>query len=778
MEISAQQYISNEKDPKSYVVSHVNLFSTRDQKSSKEGDIYVVLKMSSEKELPLHRLSKFVLDSITDGYLYSHEKTTNDSMKSALADGFNKLRSLIQSDREVAGSKIDLTMLVCLVKKEGLYIGSIGNGEIYVVKGEKVVDIADIMKKKDANTAGVVLEENEALLLSTEGIFSENLAGITVASEEGKLEREVTRIGVNMTGNNAAMSFINTKKPLVKEHIEEMTESTPTIAPTFVPPEDKKKLVLDLKKINIGKVIVKDTTEKIGSTFKETKGKIGGFLEKVKPSEATREKIRAVWSKIKGVFKKIWEYIKSVFVAIWDKISSLLSRKRWFKKIMSKYSEINLKRPRQTVQTVGMRVDDYKVRDLRGRRIKLVLGIITIIVLIILGVNFSMKTKEANELSKDANQKFTQIQRLLDKTEQNIDSDKSSAETAYFDAGNLLKEIPEGLKEKDTTKAKELEGRYEKLGDQLFKKVGFSSELGNLSSYLSPSLSAIGEGAELVDIDKYIDKNNVEYLLITDKGKKAVYRIPLAETPVVEVIKDEQKILKAPMYVAVGERGVFVYDKDTGVVKAQRNEDDSLGSFITLPGLLARDITGIDVVDMIVLTANDNVYLLSPDQKAILRSTAVYGDRYSMLNKYVENPAFENATDIHGDFSVYVFTKGEEGILRYIWSSVEQKQVLSEFGIIGLSGGVGKITKGYTYADSMDSGLYMFDSEGKRFLRFEKPQEGGADIRHPNQLLLLKQYEYRGGDKNEFKNVKDFVVDHKEENMYVLDGNTVWKIAL
>ena len=91
------------------------------------------------------------------------------------------------------------------------------------------------------------------------------------------------------------------------------------------------------------------------------------------------------------------------------------------------------------------------------------------------------------------------------------------------------------------------------------------------------------------------------------------------------------------MYVAVGERGVFVYDKDTGVVKAQRNEDDSLGSFITLPGLLARDITGIDVVDMIVLTANDNVYLLSPDQKAILRSTAVYGDRYSMLNKYVEN---------------------------------------------------------------------------------------------------------------------------------------------
>lgn len=776
MEISAQQYISNEKDSRSYVISHVNLFSSRNEKAGKEGDIYVILKMSSEGKLPLHRLSKFVLDSVTDGYLYSHAKTTNESMKAALADGFNKLRTLIQTDKDVEGNKIDLTMLVCLVKKEGLYIGSIGNGEIFVVKGEKIVDIAEIMKKKDANTAGVVLEENEALLFSTEGVLSENLADITIASEKEKIAREITRIGVNLAGDSALMSFVNTKKPLVEE--EKNAEVTPTIAPTFLPTEEKKKLALDLKKISVGKVNIKETTEKIGSTFKETKGKVSDALEKLKPSEKTREKINIIFGKTKVVLRRIGDFIKSVFVAVWNKISSLLSRKRWFKKVMSKYSEISFRKPKQTVQTVGMRVDDYKVRDLRGKRIKMVVGTIAIIVLIVLGVNFSIKTKKANEISKDVNQKFTQIQTLLDKTEQNIGGDKSSAETAYFDAGNLLKSIPDGLREKDTVKGKELKDRYDKIGDQLFKKVGFSAELNNLSSYLNPSLSSIGEGADLTDIDKYIDKNNQEYLLITDKGKKAVYRIPLAETPVVEVIKDEGKLLKSPMSVAVGERGIFVYDKDTGVIKSSRNEDGSLGSFITLPGLLARDITGGDIADMIVLTANDNVYLLSPDQKAVLRSTAVYGDRYSMLNKYIENPGFENATDIHGDFSVYVLTKDDVGILRYIWSPIEQKQVLSELGITGLSGGVGKITKGYTYADSMDSGLYMFDSEGRRFLRFEKPQEGGADIRHPNQLLLLKQYEYRGGDENELKNVKDFVVDHKEENMYVLDGNTVWKIAL
>lgn len=785
MEITAQQYISNEKDSNSYVTTYVNLFSSRDEKSGKEGDIYVILKMSSSKKLPLQRLSKFVLDSLTDGYLYSHEKTTNESMKSALADGFNKLRTLIQSDKEIDGSKIDLTILICLVKKDGLYIGSIGNGEILVIKGGKAVDIAGIMKKKEANTAGVLLEENEALLLSTQEILSSNLSDIVVASEQGKMEREVTRMGVNMTGDNALMSFVNKKKDVIPsifekkiESIEAISDKEETLIPNEEielekPPKLEKKFPFQFKKFKEN-----PTVGQIGETFKQTAGKVSAFGLKLKPSKETLEKAGNIWGKIKNILKKLLDLFKTLFGKIWVKINSLLSRKKWFKKVMSKYSEMSFKGPKRSAQTVGVRIDDYKVKDLRGKRIKIVFGVLAIAILIILGVNFSIKTKEANKLSKDANQKFLQIQSLLEKTEQNMATDKSVSEVAYFDAGNLLKEIPKPLRESDVTKEKEIKEKYDLLGDQLFKKVGFSSELKNLSVYINPSLSSMGEGVDFVDLDKYMDKNNREYLLLTDKGKKVVYKIPLEETPAVEVISDEKKLVQVPQYVAVGERGIFVYDKEAGVLKAPIAEDGTLGSFISLPGILGRDIPDDTIEDMIVLTSNDNVYLLSSTQKAVLRSTAVYGDRYSMLNKYIENPLFEGAKDIHGDFSTYIFVKSEEGILRYIWSSVEQKQVPSDMGITGLSGSVGKITKAYTYADSMDSGLYMFDSEGKRFLRFEKPQESSADLRHPNQLLLLKQYEYRGGDSNEFSNVKDLVVDYKEENMYVLDGNTVWKIAL
>lgn len=785
MEISAQQYISNEKDSLSYVTTYVNLFDSRNEKSGKEGDIYVILKMSSTKKLPLQRLSKFVLDSLTDGYLYSHEKTTNESMKSALADGFNKLRTLIQSDKDIDGSKIDLTILICLVKKDGLYIGSIGNGEILVIKGGKAVDIAGIMKKKEANTAGVLLEENEALLLSTQEILSKNLSDIIVASEQGKIEREITRIGVNMTGDSAMMSFVDKKKEIMPSMLDKKIESIEAISEmeeTFIPNEEieqekpkkmQRKFPLQFKKLKENHAV-----GQIGETFKQTAGKVSSIGLKLKPSKETMEKAENIWGKVKILLKKLLNVVKILFGKIWVKINALFSRKKWFKKIMSKYSEMSFRGPKRSAQTVGVRIDDYKVKNLRGKRIKIVFGVVAIAVLVVLGVNFSIKTKEANELSKDANQKFVQIESLLEKTEQNITADKSSAEVAYFDAGNLLKEIPKPLREKDALREKELQDKYDLIGDQIFKKVGFSSELKNLSVYINPSLSSMGEGVDFVDLDKYMDKNNREYLLLTDKGKKVVYKIPLEETPSVEVISDEKKLIQVPQYVAVGERGVFVYDKEAGVLKAPIAEDGTLGSFISLPGILGRDIPDDTIEDMIILTANDNVYLLSSTQKAVLRSTAVYGDRYSMLSKYIENPLFEGAKDIHGDFSTYIFVNSEEGILRYIWSSVEQKQVPSEMGITGLSGSVGKITKAYTYADSMDSGLYMFDSEGKRFLRFEKPQESASDLRHPNQLLLLKQYEYRGGDSNEFSNVKDLVVDYKEENMYVLDGNTVWKIAL
>jgi hypothetical protein len=74
--------------------------------------------------------------------------------------------------------------------------------------------------------------------------------------------------------------------------------------------------------------------------------------------------------------------------------------------------------------------------------------------------------------------------------------------------------------------------------------------------------------------------------------------------------------------------------------------------------------------------------------------------------------------------------------------------------------------------------LYVFDEKYKRILNFEKPKETVGDMLHPGEMVLMKQYVYRGEEDGVFDNVKGIVVDGAEEYMFVLDGQQVWQIKL
>ena len=84
MRITAQQYILNKKGATSFVVVYKSLFSSRKKKSERDADIYILFKVNSEKNIPFTRISKFIVESIVDGYLYSISKTTNQALKDAL----------------------------------------------------------------------------------------------------------------------------------------------------------------------------------------------------------------------------------------------------------------------------------------------------------------------------------------------------------------------------------------------------------------------------------------------------------------------------------------------------------------------------------------------------------------------------------------------------------------------------------------------------------------------------------------------------------------------
>ncbi|HAM37592.1 TPA: hypothetical protein DCP42_02665, partial [Patescibacteria group bacterium] len=494
--------------------------------------------------------------------------------------------------------------------------------------------------------------------------------------------------------------------------------------------------------------------------------------------------VNKYWAKIKPILvrmkngvvrgvERIIKGIKSFSSKLSVKFKELYGNKKWFKKVASQLSTVKINRPNFSGK--GMRIDGYKTRDVRAKRIRLVLLVVTVIVILALGINFTIKARRASIVHNEATKIFTSVETLVKKAENSSTSDKESSELAIFQAKNALKELPEEISEKDTTLRQGFDTRILTVEDSLYKRVGLTDSDGKLSTFVDTRLS-FGENSNPTDMEIYSDDSGNEYLMVTDKGLNSVFRVSLYDKTSQRLI-DTDGLLKDPEYVSMGNSGVFVFDNKTGVLKASYDKDKWFGSFVELSGLARENIKAKNISEFIILAESDNVYLLDQDDNAVLKSVFSYENRYGLYYKYMTNEKFANATDILADLSVYVLTKDAPQLIRYSYDYNEQKQNENPLTISGVDGDLGELTKGFTRS-SLDEGLFVFDQTLRRFIMFEKPQEAGEDILHPNEVILKKQYVYRGSKGEVWDSVKDFVVDSSNSTMYILDGSVIWKVML
>jgi CBS domain-containing protein len=760
MKITAQQYISNGKDDNSYVTIFKHFYGSTEKKVNKQGDIYTLISMEAEKNVSLERVSKFVWDSIVDGYLYSNSETTNESLKDSIEQGVKKVKDLMTNNKELGEKGINVSFVIVLVKEEGIYVGVFGENDIYAYKKGEILNISGILSEKKANTAGITLDPNDLLMISTDGLLEKSESRLSVLKKKEEFVKTLDAIGDNLNGTKALLYLAEDIEGKIVEKKKKPVLSIPLIK------DGAEKLLKPMARVEK----IKEEPEKVISKLQE-------LIEKLKIKEIfTKFKIvgERVWSKVLVVLKKVGQVVNDNWVFLKQKIAENLGKKRWYKRIAAKISEVRVVRKRP-VGVAGMRIDNYKVRDLRTRRFKIFLMFVLIIVLLTLGVNFTVKMKHSREISKIANESFVKVEDLLKKSSDNFVTDRISSETYLFQAEKILKEIPSELNEKDSQKHLELEERVLEIGDSFYKRVGISDKNGKLTNFLDSRLS-FGEGSITVDMALYIDSVGSEFVIVADKGRKAVYRVSLYDKSV-KALPDNEGYIKEPAYVYIGTKGVYVYDLKEGMLKASFDEDGWFTAFSPLSGLGVGDVRATDIAGMTVWTSLDNVYLLSRDRKSLLKSTSSYGDRYGLSYTFISDDAIEKATDVIADLSIYFVIPEDPHILRFNYSYLESKYVQAPLGVLGFDGNYGKLTKAYT-GDSLEYGLYLFDSSGKRFLKFEKPIEAGKDMRHPNEISLLSQYVYRGEKDSVLSDVKNFVVDSKEVNMYILDGSVIWKLGL
>jgi len=758
MEITARQYISNSKDSNSFVKVFKHFFNSTEKKVDKKGDIYALLKISSEKSVKAERISKFVWDSIIDGYLYSNASTTNESLKDSIYAGVKKVKDLIANDIELEEVGVDISFTIVLVKEEGIYVGVFGENNIFTFKKDSFVDIGKVLEEKRASTAGIVLEEGDLLIVASPGILNNYISRLEVLKKKEDFVKMLDAIGSSLEGTKALLYFSRERRQ--KKIVSERTIINDSINTVKKSAQDLLKPLARIEKIK------KPKEQRVFVDLKE-KLDLDSKFSKIK------EIFNKVWSEVNPFLEKVVVFFKNIWNTLSENIIANLGKKRWYKRVASRFSEIRIG-GRRPVGVTGMRIDDYKVRGLRGKRFKLLFMFLVVLTLVLLGINFTVKAKKAREVSRLANESFVQIEELLTKSENNFVTDSSSAETYLFQAEKKLSEITGELNDKDSEKFNTLKGRILEVGDSLYKRVGFV-EGGTMINYLDSRLS-FGEGSDVVDLAISLDSYGNEYLFVADRGRKAVHRVSLYDKSV-KTLPDNDGLITSPSHVYVGVKGVYVYDDKQGMLKAAFDEEGWFAPFIRLSGLGVNDIKSTEITEMVAWTMSDNVYFMSRDKKALLKSTSAYGDRYGLTYAYIVDDRFEKSTDLIADLSIYVTLSEEPHLLRFNYSFYENQYNEAPLTVLGFDGNYGNLSKAFT-GDTLDSSLYLFDSEGKRFLRFEKPIESGVDSRHPNQILLLFQYVYRGEKDSVLSDVRNFVVDFSEKNIYILDGSVIWKLGL
>jgi hypothetical protein len=757
MKITASEYINNSRNKKSFVgVFHY----TRPIRSKHDGpaELYGLFTLSSEVEIPGQKVAKFAWDGVVDGFEYSNKDSVNEAIKVALTECTRRVKQLIANDKNISNYGVDLNLVLFVSNGGGVYLGNIGDNDIYLYKDQRIVDISEMLVSKKAQTASLVIGDKDLLFASSKTFLKRNLRDLMAIKSDSAIPNVLERTAGKL-GLNEALLVIKKEKVLEKKIKIEKVEKVVKVL---------KKESENTDYVPIKKVKEEDLSKKEEKDLNKVIANISSQSGKMK------EKTKGLGLWFKAGFIKITTKIKVLLINLLSNLGSriggMFSNKRWFKKVSAKVSQ-STAGTRSKVGMKAFKVDGYKDKNKKIQRFKLFFTVLLILVVIFSGVKFTIDQREASRVSKEANEIFLLVEDYVKQAEEKTQIDREGSEMLVYKAKEELSKVSEKLREKDTEKRNLLVSRIDTVYDILYKKIRVND---SLDSYLDTRL-AFGENSKPTDMIITQDNRGNEYIIVADAGLKGVYRVSLYNKEV-KKLPDSDNILEEPAMIARGRSGIFVLDLKVGVVRAEFDGDGWFKSFTKLTGLGIENIGALDIAEFAVLTDADNVYILDREKKTLLKSSN-YGSGYGLSHSYINNDAFENANDILADLSVYILTSGPDGLHRYNYSFAQQTQVPAPVTVVGVDGEFKNLSVGYTRSD-LNYDLYVFDSLDERVLRFSKPIEGGGEIRHPNQVVLRHQYLYTGERSKVWEDVKEIVVDRDQRNMYILDSSTIWKVTL
>lgn len=715
-----------------------------------KGEIAALVTVSGDGSFQADRAVKFVWDGILDGYLYSEGGSTIDHVKKAIASGSRKIVELMKHDKELEQKGINLSFAVAVIKEKTGYLGVFGEEEVYIYKSSGFVNISSVLAQNSVTVASVALEDEDLILLASPVLLSAFTDVVEAGVDSKELISRLDTFSGNLMGNQGIL--VLSRGDFVQELEGEREEVSSVVTESEESTEVLGEEELEASSSEVSNRMA-EPNEKLSGVIDDVKGRLSGLAEKFAP---VKDRLGAMFS---GVSLRLRGVLEDRY-----------GRKMWYKRILARVSSFKL---RGGPSAYGMKIDGYKIAGLRNQRFGLV-GMVLIAILVVWGgVTLVNNAKRSRELHREVEAVSQVVEAQINIASRDITADRGSAESAIFVASEELKKIDgKDLSTPDLAKVKELKGKVQDLDDRL-NKVKVIKDGENLERFLNTRIE-LDDRSNPTDMTIYRDDRMNEFLIITDSGSRSVYKVGLFNKSSKSTFTDSDGVITDPRHVNIGEEGIYVYDIRNGIVRSAF-DGEGHGSFASLVGLSIDDIGTGDVGNLAIFSSSDEVYMLSKSQSALVKSARTGSGGYGLPFAFLSGETLSSASDIFGDYSVYILTNRAEGLERYSFRSGEL--VLNPVSIVGLTGGLEGPKYGYT-GSSLDNLLYIFDESKRRILVFEKPNEAIGATRHPNEMWLVGQYVYRGDDEKFLKNVKSIVVDYSESNMYILDDRTVWKISL
>ncbi len=713
-------------------------------------EIYCLLSISNTVEAETSRFNKFVWDGFLDGFL-SKEEDIISRLKNALIGAEFKLKELIRHDSVLEEKGVSLDLSVLIFKEEKVFVGILGRHKVYLFR-KKLLDLSDLLEKNKSTVGSMISSPKDTFVAyyGSKGVKSE-VVGLNGLEEvenyfSGIFDGEGLKGGCFVATFEEEKVIVEKVDPVVVEKIE---EKLPVMIEDA---EVKEQEDFEVKK---------DKVEKFKNVFSLFLNKLAPFFDKL---------VTFLSSKLSLLFEKLKYSLRNKY-----------GRKRWFKKLQSSSS---VRRFAQGIKP--FKVDGYKEKELRTRRFVMFFVLLVLIFSLFLGVRSAYESRQRSLLSNE-------LSLLMEEWDGSVDEAERKALGEREEALIILSEVSEDL-EKYLDSLKE-EGVYIRLGEENVEKidllksniaevqdkanriVGISEEDGDISLFVDTKI-LLGEKSDPVSfvISKGSQIIGGERLYLIDKGEKGVYQIMLSDGSYIG-IPDSGGLVANPLHIDLGnnrdDEALYVYDVENGVLRAPKNQEGQFTDFKGLSGLTPRTLGGDGVAAFAVFGPTDSLNFLVPAQSRIIRATSFGGTIYNLPSEFISHPSFEKGTDLFGDQYIYVLSTTPNGIKRFVPST----GLNSQLAVTGLEQDLHSIVGGYTGA-TMNRTLILFDSELQRFLQFSKPIEMGFELVHPNEIVLVAQYEYRGERDDVFNDVKSFALTDDDKHMYVLDGKKIWKINL